>query len=108
MFLHSIPDFHDIHKFPRLGQLIGKSPSLTIFPRYNTLDTQNLLYTQAEINELEKELQEICSEDRYSDDGEKQRFSVSGGDLPTQREVTRYSGRIVLKRDKQIKPLTSL
>ena len=61
--------------YPRLGRLMGESPPLAIFRRYGTLNAQNILYMQAEINELEKELQDISSEDRYSDSIEKQRYS---------------------------------
>lgn len=61
--------------YPRLGTLMGANPALAIFRRYGFLNVQNLLHLQAEINELEKELQEIALEDRCSNSGERQYFS---------------------------------
>lgn len=88
---------------------MGESPALTIFRRYGTLNAQNILYMQAEINELEKELQDISSEDRYSSNSEKQRFSrewwrlarAQGGDslqwkkfLELREKLDEYSLRV--------------
>ena len=53
------------------------SNTLAIFRHDGTLNAQNILYMQAEINELEKELQEISKGDRYSGNEEKQRSSLS-------------------------------
>ncbi|KAL8788161.1 MAG: hypothetical protein Q9213_001800 [Squamulea squamosa] len=61
--------------YPRLARLMGSNPALAIFRRYGSLNAQNILYMQAEINELEKELQDIAREDRLSEHAERQRYS---------------------------------
>ncbi|KAL9032127.1 MAG: hypothetical protein Q9180_006684 [Flavoplaca navasiana] len=61
--------------YPRLAHLMGSDPALAIFRRYGSLNAQNLLYMQAEINELQRELQEIALEDRVSGHEEKERYS---------------------------------
>ena len=61
--------------YPRLAQLMGATPPLAIFRRYSTLNTQNILYLQAEINELEHELQDLSLTDRNSGHSEKERYS---------------------------------
>lgn len=61
--------------YPRLGALMGAKPELAIFRRYSKLNMQSLLYMQAEINELETELQEIAFEDHRSGDPEMQKYS---------------------------------
>ena len=61
--------------YHRLSQLMGSTPAVAIVRRYGTLNIQNILYMQAEISELETELQQIAVEDRFSGDPEKERFS---------------------------------
>ena len=64
-----------VEGYPRLGSLMGADPPLAIFRRYSALNAQTLLYMQAEINQLEQELQEISSEDFKSKDQEISAFS---------------------------------
>ena len=74
-FTREIIDPRSLDGYPRLGRLMSASPALAIFRRFGTLNAQNLLYLQAEINELERELQEIAIEDRSSADAETQCYS---------------------------------
>lgn len=61
--------------YPRLAHLMGSDPALAIFRRYGSLNAQNMLYMQAELNELESELHAVASEDRFSGHTEKERYS---------------------------------
>lgn len=61
--------------YPRLARLMGSNPALAIFRRYGTLNAQNILYMQAELDQLERELQGIALEDRHSGHAEKERYS---------------------------------
>ena len=62
--------------YPKLSKLMGSSPAVTIFRRFSTLNIQNLLYLQAEINELEDEINEIAREDNESHSEQKKLFST--------------------------------
>ena len=64
-----------VEGYPRLSSLMGADPPLAIFRRYSALNAQTLLYLQAEINQLERELQEISEEDFRSNDPKKSAFS---------------------------------
>ena len=61
--------------YARLGDLMGTNGALAIFRRYGRLNIQNLLYLQAELNELEQELKEIAFEDGLPENRETQRYS---------------------------------
>ena len=64
-----------VEGYPKLGSLMGADPPLAIFRRYSALNAQTLLYMQAEINQLERDLQEITEEDFKSSDPERSAFS---------------------------------
>ncbi len=52
--------------YSRLDRLMGDHPNYAIFRRFGTLNTENLLYLQAEIQELELDLWKQQKEDRES------------------------------------------
>ena len=58
----------------KLGRLMASTPTLTILRRFRVLNIQNILFMQAEINELEQELMDIARDDRYSGQPERERF----------------------------------
>ena len=65
--------------------LMGRDPALAVFRRYGSLCAQNLLYMQAEVNELHCELKEIANDDYYAEDRERQLYSKEWGRLARAR-----------------------
>ena len=57
-----------------LAGLMGKYPGLAIFRRFATLNAKNLLYLQAEIAELEDQLDLLEGEDRNSTNLDHRKF----------------------------------
>lgn len=60
--------------YNKLASLMGKHEELTIFRKFQNLNLKNLLYMQAEILHLEKELRIVELEDKQSE--EKPRASL--------------------------------
>jgi hypothetical protein len=62
--------------YPTLAAYIGATPELTIFRRFTNLQTQSLLYYQAELIYLEGQLRELEVEASNSEDLDpKSRFA---------------------------------
>lgn len=57
--------------YPKLASLQGTYPQLGIYRRFSILNARNLLYLQAELVELETELDECTKEDSKSGDPSK-------------------------------------
>ena len=58
-----------------LAQMMSDSGALAIFRRYGSLIVLNLLYLQAELNELQEELKEIAEEDCKPENSHRHTFS---------------------------------
>jgi hypothetical protein len=54
--------------YPRLSEFMGLWPEVAIFRRFGALNTQNLLFLQAEIAHLERELQLIREREEKRED----------------------------------------
>jgi len=52
--------------YPKLGNLMGSYPTTAIFRRFGELNMLNLLRLQAELQDLEHQLQEIRDEDDFT------------------------------------------
>lgn len=52
--------------YAKIAQLMGYSPELGILRRFGALNTQNLLYLQAELMHMEYDLQNLAEVDRSS------------------------------------------
>ena len=61
--------------YPKLAERMGLIPEMAAFRKFATLNAQNLLYLQAELTELEKELRE--KEDQDSQRSEDNRCLYS-------------------------------
>lgn len=61
--------------YPRLAVLQGTYPELAIYRRFSILNARNLLYLQAEIVDLEDQLNRYTIEDLNSDETEKKKYS---------------------------------
>ena len=61
--------------YAKLASLMGSYPEATILRRFGALSAQNLLYLQAELVHLERELVECSSLNERSDDPERVAFS---------------------------------
>jgi hypothetical protein len=57
--------------YPKLAALQGSYPQLGIYRRFATLNARNLLYLQAELVDLETNLDEYTKEDCWSEDPRK-------------------------------------
>src|SRR5271170_516830 len=67
--------------YHRLAALISLCPDMAIFRRFTALNAYNLLSLQAELAELESELNDIVIDDRTSKDPKKTPFEFSIYDL---------------------------
>jgi hypothetical protein len=61
--------------YPKLARLMSLAPETAIFRRFNDLTMLNLLRLQAELQELENQLEETRIEDESSDDQVRQQLS---------------------------------
>jgi hypothetical protein len=61
--------------YPTLAAYIGATPELTIFRRFTSLQTQTLLYYQAELFSLETQLRDLEIEASNNKDADKFRFA---------------------------------
>lgn len=59
--------------YPKLATLMGHSPEVAIFRRFNTLNARNLLYLQAELVDLETRLEEASRADAESSNLDRRR-----------------------------------
>ena len=64
----SAPEKRDSAGYPKLANLMSHSPETAIFRRFNDLNILTLLRLQAEIHDMEHQLQEIRREDNLSGD----------------------------------------
>ncbi|KAF4177469.1 hypothetical protein CNMCM8694_002300 [Aspergillus lentulus] len=53
-----------VEGYDKLAAFLGSHPEFQYFRRFSTLNTKNLLYLQAELANLEQELQDIIQEDK--------------------------------------------
>jgi hypothetical protein len=56
--------------YPKLAEHMSSAPEISIFRRFSALNIQNLLYLQAELTALEKELQTLEAESATCDTGD--------------------------------------
>jgi hypothetical protein len=62
--------------YPRLSGYIERIPEVAIFRRFAALNTRHLLYLQAELVQLQNELEAIELEDKQSGDEKRQKYCV--------------------------------
>lgn len=63
--------------YPKFASFIAADHSMSIYRRFSTLNSYNLLCLQAELVHLEAQLRDIAAEDKRSGDTIKQMFSYS-------------------------------
>ena len=61
--------------YVKLSSLMGAYPEVAIFRRFRALNAQNLVYLQAELVALEKDLRVCATEDEASGNLERARYS---------------------------------
>lgn len=67
---------HFLKGYPRLANLVGLYPRMAIFRRFSRLNAQNLLYMQAELAQMEYELDLVAGEDSQNDSPNVQSFQT--------------------------------
>lgn len=67
--------------YAKLSSLMATDPEFAIYRKFGALNAQNLLYYQAELIDLEEELQQIAARDRRSQDSEKRLFAENWFEL---------------------------
>jgi hypothetical protein len=72
--------------YEKLAARMAGDPELGIFRRFATLNTQNLLYLQAEIIHLETELRVLAQVDKDSSHPARQRYHRDWTDLSQTRD----------------------
>jgi hypothetical protein len=69
--IHSGPTLPKIiDGYPKLAEHMGSGPEISIFRRFEALNRQNLLYLQAELTALERELRNLEAESATCDTAE--------------------------------------
>jgi hypothetical protein len=71
----SIPLSDLLPGYPKLAGKMGLCPEKAMFRRFGALNAQMLLYMQAELGYLEKELRKIEMEDNKSDDPQRVEYN---------------------------------
>jgi hypothetical protein len=66
-----------MHGYARLASLMANDKGLSIFRSFKKLNTKNLLYLQAEIVNVQTELERLIQEDEASVDETRKQFSTS-------------------------------
>lgn len=61
--------------YAKLASLMGAHPEVAILRRFGALNTQNLLYLQAELVALENDLRQFSHEDSTSQDPNRELYS---------------------------------
>ena len=62
--------------YPALARIMGPYPGMSMFKRFAQLNARNLLYMQAEIIDLEQQLEIIALEDETGTEASHHDFSV--------------------------------
>lgn len=78
--------------YAKLGLFMAHAPELAIFRRFGALNVQSLLYLQAELHHLEKELREYAQEDEASGHPERLHYSKDWRILKTSVELPEEEG----------------
>jgi len=78
-----IPLAEKVRGYPKLAGQMGLRPEVAIFRRFGALNAENLLYFQAELALLERDLQEQQREDSRSKHPRKCRYALSWYELST-------------------------
>lgn len=63
--------------YAKLSSVISTDSETAIYRKFGALNAQNLLYYQAELLDLEDDLNDIASKDRNSQDSEKREFAYN-------------------------------
>lgn len=63
--------------YPRLGARMGLIPEVAIYRRFGDLNAQNLLYLQAEITHLQRQLRALEVADNQNSHGRKSQYAVN-------------------------------
>ncbi|KAK2813684.1 hypothetical protein FQN50_000082 [Emmonsiellopsis sp. PD_5] len=90
--------------YDELAKFINADPGLSIYRRFSFLNTKNILYLQAELVNLEGELEEIVSEDIESQVPDRKLFPVSllhlkgSGEDPNPRNSTQWRKFLELRK----------
>ena len=72
--------------YPKLAELMGTHYETAIFRRFRELNMLNLLSLQAELTDLEIQLQNIRGEDELSEDPIRELYAVDFHEMIQQRE----------------------
>jgi hypothetical protein len=88
--------------YPQLANLVSHYPGMAIFRRFTRLNAQNLLFMQAEIAQLELDLDMTALEDSRSNDPNRQSFqkyvhllnTATGSDSLQWRKWMELRGRL--------------
>jgi hypothetical protein len=67
--------------YDKLADFMGTRQGMSIYRRFSFLGTKNILYLQAELVNLEAQLENIVLRDKNSEDKEKKRYMYSVYDL---------------------------
>ncbi len=87
--------------YPKVAAFMGLKPGFNIFRRFGALNARNLLYMQAELNELELELQEIAIEDATCEDPKRLLYATRWRDLNEGRDDVQW--KMVLRIRERLK-----
>lgn len=65
----------DVEGYDRLAKFMGDEAAFAIFRRHAVLSAQNLLYYQAELQDLEEKLEKYRKEDRESGHSDRTQYA---------------------------------
>jgi hypothetical protein len=89
-----MPPLHDAqHGYHRLASAMGLFPDVAIFRRFSTLNVKNILYLQAELVDLEKNLEQAALADSLSGDINRREYHRAWYPLSHPEELPNGDGK---------------
>ena len=94
---------HPLKGYARLAGLFGQYQETAMFSRFARLNAKNLLYMQAELVQMEYELDTIALEDSQSDDPDRQSFHAYVYNMKKAQGSDSLQWRMVLEIRQRLK-----
>ncbi|MCJ1242533.1 hypothetical protein MMC14_010541 [Varicellaria rhodocarpa] len=89
--------------YARMADMVGQYPETAIFSRFARLNAKNLLYMQAELVQMEYELDTVAFEDSQGDDPNRRSFQAYVYNMKKARGPDSLQWRMVLEIRQRLK-----
>lgn len=97
-----------LHGYPRLANLVGQYPAMAIFRRFSRLNAQNLLYMQAELAQMEYEMNMVALQDSHSANPDLHSFQTYVHSMKKAQGADGLQWQLVLHMRQRLKEYSTL